>query len=255
MTVIGISVVKDEADIVGETITLMLEQVDAIIMRDNRSTDGTREILESFDRSRVQVLDDPQPAHYQSRKMSELAEMAAREDADWVIPFDADEVWSSPHGRIADVLAACDAAIAPAAIYNHVSTALDPLGTPIQRMGWRLRQKLGLHKVACRPTLPVTIAEGNHNAVYPQGTVERLLEIRHFPYRSAEQFLSKVRNGAAALAATDLPADVGTHWRQYGELLEAEGPEAVEDWFRGHFFTLDPESASDLVFDPCRLHS
>jgi hypothetical protein len=132
-----------------------------------------------------------------------------------------------------------------------VATARDPLGPPVERMGWRDRQALGLHKVACRAALPVTIGEGNHNARYPEGVVEDQLEIRHFPYRSAEQFLSKVRNGASALSATDLPADVGTHWRQYGELLDKAGPEAVEDWFRQHFFVIDPESRTDLIFDPC----
>lgn len=253
MSVYGIAIVRDEADIIEATVRNMLAQVDRVVVADNGSVDGTRALLDSLsaEDGRLEVLEDLDPAHYQSRKTSALAAQAAADGADWVIPFDADEIWLSPHGRIADVLADATGTIAPALLYNHVSTALDPAEDPVQRMGWRVRNPLGLPKVACRPSLPVMIAEGNHVASYPRVELaEGLLEVRHFPYRSAEQFLSKVRNGAAALAATDLPADVGVHWRQYGELLEKAGPEAVEDWFREHFFTVDPESEADLVFDP-----
>ena len=94
--------VKDEADIVAATVAHMCGQVDAVIVADNNSTDGTRDILDGLP---VTVVDDPDPAYYQSRKMTALAGRARVEfDATWVIPFDADEWWYSPHGRIADVL-------------------------------------------------------------------------------------------------------------------------------------------------------
>lgn len=253
LMVCGISVVRDEADIIKETLTNMVAQVDALIVADNGSVDGTRDILSQFEGPNFTVLDDTDPAHYQSRKMSALAAQAAERGATWVVPFDADEIWRSKEGRVGDVLAKCQGIHAPAALFNHVATAEDPDTSPVARMGWRTQEPLGLPKIACRPVLPVTIHEGNHGASYPDGVDRDLLEVRHFPYRSAEQFLRKVRNGAAALAATTLPADVGTHWRQYGELLENAGPEAVEDWFREHFFTNDPAQAGDLVFDPCPL--
>lgn len=253
MPVVGIALVKDEADIIEQTVTRILDQVDSLIIADNDSTDGTRAILDRLAATaELTVLDDADPAHYQSRKTSALAAVAAARGAEWVVPFDADEVWRAVDGRrIADVLSECEGIVAPAVLYNHVATAQDQAGDPVTRMGWRTRDPLGLPKVACRAALPVTIAEGNHAANYPEGVVHGLLEVRHFPYRSPEQFLSKVRNGAAALAATDLSEGVGTHWRQYGELLENAGPEAVEDWFREHFYTTDPAAWSDLVFDPC----
>src|SRR5690242_16616279 len=98
-TTFAVAMVKDEADIVADTVEATLREVDAMIVADNGSTDGTREILADLP---VTVIDDPDPAYYQSVKMTELAAQAADAGADWVLPIDADERWYSPHGRIAD---------------------------------------------------------------------------------------------------------------------------------------------------------
>jgi glycosyltransferase involved in cell wall biosynthesis len=247
-SVASIALVKDEADIIEFTLRRMAQHVDWMIVADNGSTDETREILDELARTLpLTVLDDPDPAHYQSRKVTALAASAARMGADWVIAHDADEVWYSPFGQVADVLEELDAAIVAAPIYNHRATAKDPADpSPLMQMGWREQHRLPLHKVACRTVIPVHIAEGNHHAHYPAPTVYGDLVVRHFPYRSAEQFVRKVRNGAAALAATDLPEDIGKHWRDYGRL----GDEQLGDVFRKHFWTLDPATDPDLIFDP-----
>ncbi len=246
---VAITMCKDEVDVIEGSITRMLSQVDTVIVADNGSTDGTREILEGLP---IELVDDPEVGYYQSQKMSALAAKAAEQGADFVIPFDADEVWLSPHGRIGDVLARCEEVAAPAPIFNYVAAADDdPALPPLERIRWRRREALGLPKVACRAALPVTIEQGNHGAHYPSGVAHGLLEVHHFPYRSEDQFLSKVRNGAAAYKATDLPEGTGAHWRQYGQLLDREGPEAVKAWFREHFVSDDPENDPDLILSPC----
>lgn len=242
--------VKDEADVIGPVLDHMLTQVDSVIASDNGSTDDTRSILMA--RKRVLVRDDPDPAYHQSAKMTALASEAAGFGADWVVPFDADEVWYSPFGRIADVLADCATAIATAALYDHVATAEDPdEPNPIARIGWRRRDSAALPKVACRTRLGVTIHQGNHGADFgaTQAT-DGLLIVRHFPYRSAEQFVSKARNGAAAYAATDLPAHVGAHWRGYGAILAGQGEEACAGIFREWFWSADPHADPTLIYDP-----
>lgn len=241
----AVSMFKDEADIAASTVGQMLTQVDHVLVADNGSTDGTREILEGLG---VEVIDDPDPAYNQSAKMSALAAQAADRGAEWVVAFDADEFWYCPFGRIADALAAWEGCIATAAIYDHRATGADEGGAdPVKRMGWRHRDALPLHKIACRPVLHATITQGNHSAHYPHQTpLTGQLVIRHFPIRSVEQMIRKARNGGKAYEATDLPEDVGAHWRGWNKLSDEE----IEGVFRRYYFWGEPASNHDLIFDP-----
>lgn len=249
--VAAIARVKDEADVIAATVSRMREQVDLVIVEDNNSTDGTLDILRDLDG--VEVLQDPTVGYYQSQAMSRLASYAAIErSAEWVVPFDADEVWYSPFGSIRDVLLEHpEASIATAELYDHVATGHDPAGDdPTVRIGWRRRDAAELPKVAVRPRPRVTVHQGNHGADFG-ATIGGLLVVRHYPYRSAEQFVSKARNGAAAYAATDLPEDLGKHWRDYGALLESQGEEALAGVFRDYFWSANPAGDRTLLYDPC----
>jgi glycosyltransferase involved in cell wall biosynthesis len=251
MTVVAVCMAKDEADIIGASVAHMLTQVDRVIVADNGSTDGTRAILDQLD---VDLLDDPDVAYLQSEKTTALAQIARSDHhADWIVPFDADEVWYSPFGRIADVLEGIEPQwlVAAARLYDHVATAQDPDDPdPVGRIGWRRPDPVPLPKVACRWRDDLTIEQGNHGARYDGGATIRdgLLVVRHFPYRSAEQFVRKARNGAAAYNATNLPPEVGAHWRQYGAIAEAHGDDACADIFRTWFWSADPEQ-DQLIFD------
>lgn len=251
--VVGICRCKDEADIIEATVEHMLTQVDHVLIADNASTDGTFEILGGLlDRhpDRMTLKLDAELGYFQARQMTVLAADAGQMGAAWVVPFDADEVWYSPFGRIADVLAENpQASIATADLYDHVATGQDPDDDPVSRIGWRRRKPAPLPKVAAVPYPRVRIHQGNHGADYGE-TLSGQLVVRHFPYRSAEQFERKVRNGAAAYAATDLPDDIGKHWRDYGRILEAEGPEALASVFRSWFWVDKPERDPSLMFDP-----
>jgi hypothetical protein len=247
--VFAVSMVKDEADIVAATVGHMLTQVDRVIVADNGSTDGTRDILADLD---VIVIDDPEVGYYQSRKMTALAEDAREMGAEWVVPFDADEIWASPFGTVGDALrdVGDDWLAAAAELHDHVPTGIDPdLADPVDRIRWRRRKPIGLPKVAARVRPGLVIEQGNHGVNYGfrPAYMPGQLTVCHFPYRSAEQFVRKARNGARAYRATDLPEDAGAHWRGYGRILEHDGEEACADIFRTWFWQPDPR---DLIQCP-----
>jgi hypothetical protein len=118
-------------------------------------------------------------------------------------------------------------------------------------MQWRDPKPGALPKVAFRWQPGVVVHQGNHgvDTTYARVNVPDLLEVRHFPYRTAQQFVAKARQGAAAYAATDLPESAGAHWRLYGQVLAEHGEEALADHYRRHFWHLIPVD-SGLIHDP-----
>lgn len=258
MAVIGISMVKNEADIIETTLRHMAAQVDRLIVADNCSTDGTRDLLSDLTRDLpLTVVDDPEPGYYQAAKMTALGQRALAEGAEWVVPFDADEIWYSGFGTLAELLGdvASDVTAVEARLYYHLCTGADDPREPdpVRRMGWRKRDSLGLPKVAARAAADLTIEQGNHAVRYGGGVpyvASDFFVIRHFPYRSAEHFVAKARQGAAAYAATDLPEEQGAHWRGYGRILAEQGEGALAAVFAEHFYVEDPESNPTMIYDP-----
>jgi hypothetical protein len=251
LSAFGIAMVRDEADVIEGTVRHMAGELDHLIVADNRSSDGTRDILDQLATELpLTVVDDPDPAYHQSAKMSRLAEQAADMGAVWVVPFDADELWLAPQ-RIGDTLAGLDCDIAEAVLYNHLATAIDPGGDdPFTTMVWRQREPGALPKVAVRWQPGAVIHQGNHGVTLPSGgTRKQVLEIRHFPARSSAQFARKAINGAEAYRHTSLPESEGAHWRAYGRLYEQFGQQGLEEVFRLHWWYLSPIDAG-LVHDP-----
>jgi hypothetical protein len=258
MSVWAVTMVRDEADVIGTVVEHMLGQVDHVIVADNMSRDETRAILNGLAAGcdRLAVVDDLDPAYEQSRKMTTLANLAREGGAEWVIPFDADEIWRTASGaRIADCLPPVDRpTVAPAAIVNHWATGDDDPAEPdpIRRLRWRDAQPARLHKVAVSTHEGLTVEMGNHQATYGghvPAALWGLLEVHHFPYRSPGQMVRKATQGAEALRLTDLPDEVGAHWRNYADLVAEHGPAALGQWWREHFYYADP-AAAGLVFDP-----
>lgn len=256
--VIGICMAKDESDIIEATVVHMLAQVDEVIVSDNGSTDGTREILASLP---VTLIDDLEIGYYQSKKMTDMAKVARNQGAEWVVPFDADEIWYSPFGTIKDILSDIQPQwlAATADLYDQVSSSEDDPDelNPVKRIGWRRREPGVLPKVACRWREDLVIEQGNHGARYNGGATYQtgFLVIRHFPYRSGEQFCRKAKNGAAAYAATDLEESVGAHWRGYGAILKNSGEEVlINDVYKRWFYLENPSEEPTVIYDPAPIY-
>jgi hypothetical protein len=260
MTVWAVGVVRDEADIIEATVSRMLRQVDHVLVADNRSVDGTGEILRSLDR--VTVLTDPDldfhVDHQQARRTTALASLAGQRGADWVVPFDADEVWVARDGpRLGDVLDELPESIflARAEMLNHVITDRDPSGGDAPaRMVYRRPEFHFVPKVACRTGSGLWIVKGNHGAGY-RGVaaplyVDGLLRVHHFPVRSAAQFARKVSYKAGGLRRSNLPHRMTPDKEDWVRVLEEEGEDALVARFDEEHRFSDPDAAG-LVFDPC----
>lgn len=217
--IVAVTMVKDEADVIGPVIANLFAQgVGHVIAADNMSTDATREILEGFG-DRITITDDTEPGYYQDAKMTRLARQAHGMGATWVLPFDADEVWYSTHGTIADTLADCAADVVMAAGWDHI--VRQPGDGPFSP--WRRARPQTLCKVAFRARPDAELNMGNHD-VRPAGLsrVRGPLLYRHFQYRSPQQMARKLRNGRAAYEASTVHELHGTHWREGGLLTDDE---------------------------------
>lgn len=235
--------VRDEVDVVAATVEHHLaEGADLVIATDNSSRDGTTQVLEAYQEAGVlELIHEPDLTYRQSEWVTRMARRAARHSADWVVHVDADEFWvaKAPGTRLREALAQVPTE------YDAVRAWRSDLvgvrggdGPWPDRLRWRDRHTVSERgtplapKVCHRGRDDVTVAQGNHGII---GADLRLLPseplaIHHVPLRSWTQFRRKIDNGGAAYAAnTELPPEVGWHWRaDYERLLAGE----LEETFR-----------------------
>jgi hypothetical protein len=233
----AVSMVRDEADVIEMTVAHLFAQgVDHVLVADNLSEDGTRDLLVEMSRrdQRVHVVDDTEPAYFQAAKMTRLARAAARAGADWVVPFDADELWFADEGTLAAKLRAIAAesagstvGVVKAALHDTIPTGgpspaitsaecvMDSTPTPPGKVAIRAHRLMG-------------VVVGNHGAKRVGRTVDGL-RIAHLQYRSEAQVERKARQGLQAVLLADAPEYVGVHWSALAELT----PEAITATWAG----------------------
>lgn len=218
---IAVSNIKDEADIITATITNLAQQgVDSIITTDGQSTDGTRDILSDLSRTLIpiRVINDPCEFHHQHALMNMVAALAQADDADWVLPFDADEFWSATsHATIREALSSVDVSIASASTYQYFD--------------YERREELPklFPKVVFRPTGDFDLSMGSHSVIisnYNGPIAVNLLTIREVQFRGFDHFRYKVRQRTAAFPP-DVPSGNGAHVRTWGAMSDDE---LVAEW-------------------------
>lgn len=255
----AISMVRNEADIIGQTVEHFFRQgIDGMLIADNLSTDGTPEILRDLAAThRLFIAADREPAMFQNHKMDVLARWATEAGADWIVPFDADEFWFAPGRTLAEGLRHCRTPIAAARIHSVFPRPGSELGDGT----WRIDSERGLwwqEKVAFRSHPLASINEGNHSVVRP-GERSEALRIAHVPWRSFDQYRRKVRDGAAALLLTGMHVG-GDHWLDlnafdddqlflsWERLLTGQADERIAWIPRGRLLSCEPTAWS--TWDP-----
>ena len=218
----AVTMVKDEEDIICESVSHLLAQgVDRVLVADNGSSDSTVEALRSMREPRLLLAKDTEFGYFQSAKMSILGWFAGLHGAEWVVPFDADEFWTAPNQSLAGYLSACPTPIARAEMHNCFPGRVDG--------EWLLEvEPHALRKVAYRPHPLALLETGNHRVSRP-GAITTGLRVIHVPWRSEEQLVRKLRQGAAAAAKLGGPTNVAGHWREHGARDDDELHDLWED--------------------------
>jgi hypothetical protein len=198
---------RDEADIVDAHIAFHLNAgVDLVLATDHRSRDGTREILESYERNGyVHLIREEESEIRQASWMTRMARLAAAEHgADWVLLSDADEFWWPRGGSLKDVLAAVPEKYgALHAVSRPFVPVPDDGRSWAERMTVRLSTSAPINdtatpfrpvaKAAHRGNPRVVVGEGNHDVSGINGPLFRWspIELLHFPLRSPTQCAQK----------------------------------------------------------------
>jgi hypothetical protein len=200
-------VVRDEEDVVGANLDYHLAQgVDAILVTDHASSDGTPEILAEHVRGgRVHVDREEGESHDQVSRVNRLLRAAVEaHGADWVIHCDADEFWMPAFGSLRDVFPAVPERFGYLKVERVNFVPVPDDGRPFEeRMTVRERRSQNLRgeplepKVAQRPAAAHGVVPGNHDLEDP--AMEAVpgapaVTVGHFPIRSYEQFEKKVIN-------------------------------------------------------------
>lgn len=222
MTLAMTLMVRDEADIIVPMIEYHLSSgVDVMLITDNGSQDGTRELLSRYaEDPRVIVFDEPAQRAEQARVVTGMARLAATEfNATWVINADADEFFVPVDRELSlrDVFRMMPTEIASSTIPVVDMTGVPARhGTGIARLTYRdqrdeggLYEASGLHAHATHDAIhvasaDVTVAHGNHYvSIASRGAIPEGLRIEslHFPWRSYAQFSRKVLNAGVAFSS------------------------------------------------------
>ncbi len=228
-TLILTILVKDEIDIIRDMIEYHLFQgVSHIILTDNASEDGTREVAEEFRRRGVLTLiDEPGDNFLQAQWVTRMARLAATEfKADWVINSDADEFWWPEQDSLSRVFSRLPPHVGGGKVRRiNFLPSLSQEGHFLARM--LTRELESLDPLGCFPLPPkmvhrgdpdINVQSGNHTASGPAiGDIVFLqgLQVFHFPVRSQAQFFRKIRTMGVALERNKTLSEGESHARRY----------------------------------------
>ncbi|HET9763559.1 MAG TPA: glycosyltransferase family 2 protein [Casimicrobiaceae bacterium] len=243
MRLIGITMVRNEVDVIECFVRHNLGILDGLVIVDHGSFDGTSEVLAKLaaEGLPLRITYDADPAYRQSQTMTGLARQAlARDAADFVFALDGDEflkVESRP--ALERALGAVPAGMHAAMHWlTYVPDAFgDAAGFGPGHLWWRLKtERHTLVKVIVgralleRPT--DVIAMGNHAvlseaawSVQPHARlIQEVVALAHCPVRSRAQFETKVIVGYLAnVASRPTNRRLARHWRELYNELRAGG--------------------------------
>jgi hypothetical protein len=201
---------RDEADVVDSWLDFHLNAgADFVVATDNRSVDGTTDVLERYAREgHVHLIKEPGEDLRQNEWVTRMARLAATDfGADWVINSDADEFWWPRGASLRDVLAVISPRYGTVGAFLRVfAPRPDGAGAFFERMTVRFSALAPINdpaslykpirKVIHRAHPEIEVTRGNHALVNSPFAPLRgwfPIEVLHFPVRSLAQCEQKAR--------------------------------------------------------------
>src|SRR5688572_6009541 len=236
MRLVAVSIVKNEADIIEAFVRHTLAWVDHHLVFDHDSTDGTREILQALraEGLPIELFTDDALGNLQQARSNHLTRRAAtRLAADWVLPLDADEIFTGPGRTELEHQLASLQAGQPASLplLNYYPTAEDDPAepNPVLRLRHCQQAPSTTRKVVIPRALaldPAIVAgKGSHtlyrnDAPLPDQPLPPLFHLSHLALRSAEhQALRVVLAELQKLSRGQAHAGLDLHYRLGFQLL------------------------------------
>ena len=209
---------RDEADVVEEWLRFHLNAgADFVVATDNRSQDGTTDVLERYAREgHVHLIREEGEDLRQNEWVTRMARLAATDfGADWVINSDADEFWWPRGAPLRDMLAAVPPRYGTVGAFLRMfpprpilraEPDLGGEGSFAERMTVRFSALAPINdpaslykpirKVIHRGHPQIRVTRGNHALVDSPFDPLRgwfPIEVFHFPLRSPEQCAHKAK--------------------------------------------------------------
>lgn len=226
---------RDEADVIEAWLAYHLNAgVDFVVATDNRSVDGTTDVLERYERDgHLHLIREQGEDLRQNEWVTRMARLAATDfDADWVINSDADEFWWPRGPSLRDVLAAIPPRYgtvsaflrvfvprsdAPESVFERMTvrfSALAPINDPASLYK-------PIRKVVHRAHPEIQVTRGNHALVDSPFAPLRgwfPIEVFHFPLRSLAQCEHKAELQGTAFEKHIARPPTGYHARMFEAL-------------------------------------
>jgi hypothetical protein len=242
---------RDEADIVEAWLSFHLNAgADFVVATDNRSEDGTTEILERYAREGyVHVIHEEGEDLRQGEWVTRMARLAATEfGADWVINSDADEFWWPRGASLRDVLAAVPPRYGTVSAFLRVFPPRPGDGDLFaERMTARFSALAPIidpaslykpiRKVIHRGDPNVTVSRGNHALTGSSLAPLRgwfPIEVFHFPLRTADQCAHKALLQGRAFERISRPPTA-----YHEQMYEAHRTGRIRDYYEAQVLTDD----------------
>ncbi len=238
MRSVGITCVKNEIDIIEPFVRHTLAIVDRLTVLDNGSTDGTCDVLRALEKEGLplRIVEDPSLGKYQSGRLTRLMRDAVtgRDDADWVVPLDADEFLVISEGS--SLVPHEGAGERPVAlpwrgyVPDDNDDRLEP--NPVLRIrhrrvadGWEPAKLLVPRRLAALPT--AVLLQGSHDLLVGGRPCEPRSHggacLAHFPIRSPGQYAAKTAiNSLQYQVMSDRDWACGSHYGDPFALLKRD---------------------------------